>query len=86
MPTPVLAAHFTESHAAHYAYDHPRKGHDLEHWTVEHPNMLTRAQLDDLGLPADAAFHSGFFTSGVQTWHYTAKRPLSSGTCSRCAS
>lgn len=71
-------------HAAHYMYDHPGRGHDLEEWIVESVVRPDYEQLAELGLPADAEWHTGHRADGVQRWTYIAKRSMSAGTCERC--
>jgi len=80
---PALVAHRRISHAAHYAYGRAG-GHDLEEWTIRSPQKPTYEQIVALGLPSDAKYHSGSVRDGVQHWTWTAIRPLSAGTCSRC--
>lgn len=67
-------------HAAHYAYSHPGKGHDLLIVEVESPEQLRPA-----GLPLSFAYHSGSRINGVQTWRFTRIAPLSPGKCGRCS-
>lgn len=67
-------------HAAHYAYNHPAGGHDLEQWTFAAP---VNKRPEDV--PRDAEYHSGFVKDGVQYWVYVRTAPLSPGGCKRCA-
>lgn len=85
--TPVLVEQNHVRHAAHYAYNHPVKGHDLDRWVVRSQARPTFEQLAALGLPSDAEWHTGYRDSGTgpQHWVYIAKRPLSEGMCERCA-
>lgn len=73
-------------HAAHYMYNHPARGHDLDRWIVQAASQPTQAQLSALGLPDDAEWSTGHIdpSTGRQHWVYLAKRPLSEGTCDRC--
>jgi hypothetical protein len=68
-----------EEHAAHYAYGHPKRGHDLLWAEVAGPTNVRPA-----GLSADFEFAIGNRIGGVQTWLYTRKAPLSPGKCGRC--
>lgn len=65
-------------HAAHYP--HIGGGHDLEQWTYAQPERLPVPE----GVPADAEYHSGSRSEGVQSWHYVRTAPLSPGICERC--
>lgn len=84
--TPELVEQSRIRHAAHYMYDHPARGHDLDRWVVRSQTRPTFEQLTALGLPADAEWHTGYAAPGTrqQHWVYIAKRPLSEGTCERC--
>jgi hypothetical protein len=86
VPVPVLVGHDRVRHAAHYMYNHPARGHDLDRWTVRAVVQPTSEQLSSLGMPSDAEWSTGYITpdTGTQHWIYLAKRPLSEGTCERC--
>jgi hypothetical protein len=83
---PVLVEQDRVRHAAHYMYEHPARGHDLDRWIVRAAVRPTREQLSTLGLLGDAECHTGHIDpdTGRQYWIYLAKRPLSEGTCDRC--
>jgi len=82
---PVLVEHGRVRHAAHYMFDHPARGHDLERWIVRAAVRPTFEQLTALGLPRDAEWYTGHIAPDMgQHWVYIAKRPLSEGTCERC--
>jgi hypothetical protein len=67
-------------HAAHYAYDHPARGHDLEQWDVTQPFHHARPD----GVPWDAEKHSGYVDdAGRAHTLFTRPAPLT-GTCDRC--
>ncbi len=58
---------------------------DLQSITVTSRSRPLRADLDALGVPADAEYHCGSYDAcaGVQSWHYT--RPLGvTGSCREC--
>lgn len=80
---PRLVSHETVRHAAHD--EGGRGGHDLEQWVIAAPQQPTRVQVAALGVAADASWHSGHVAEGEQRWTYTARRPLSAGSCQRCA-
>ncbi len=73
-------------HAAHYGYGRKERGHDLEEWVV----TLSAVEVDmrpeecRRDVPADAEFCCGNFISGVQSWTYTRRAPMSAGECARC--
>ena len=78
-----VTAHDTAPHAGHYAYG--AGGHDLERWVIQSSTIPTALDAANLGLPADARYHSGFRDgNGVQFWMFTAIRPLSPGECRLC--
>lgn len=85
MTAPRMVLYQLVRHAAHYLYDHPDRGHDLEQWVIAAPDQPTHAQAVALGVAADATFHSGHAAGGEQCWMYLARRPMSAGTCERCA-
>ena len=76
-------------HAAHYMYDHPGRGHDLEQWLIamqpeDGTQLPAGSHVIVLGLPEDARMSYGFCVEGVQHWLFEARRPMSPGTCERC--
>jgi len=80
---PVLVGYNRISHAAHYMYG--AGGHDLDRWVVRSIERPGLAKLAELGVAADAAWHSGYVSNGQQHWIYTAIRPLSVGVaCPTC--
>jgi len=83
---PVLIRADHIRHAAHYMYNHPAGGHDLDRWVIRSATQPTFEQMTALGLPSDAEWHTGYIESGTgrQHWVYIARRPLSDGTCERC--
>ncbi len=84
--TVALISHSLIKHAAHYMYDHPAKGHDLEQWVIETDGTIDRyAARLALGVATDADWHSGYIENGRQRWVWEAKRPFSSGTCEHCS-
>jgi hypothetical protein len=82
----VLVEQNRVRHAAHYMYEHPARGHDLDRWNIRAAMRPTHEQLSALGLPDDAEWHTGYIDpdTGSQYWIFLAKRPLSEGTCDRC--
>jgi hypothetical protein len=68
-----------EPHAAHYAYDHPKRGHDLERWSYAQERRLPVP----VGVPRNAEYHSGFMRDGMQHWTYVRTAPLT-GSCAFC--
>lgn len=79
-----LRSNRTIRHAAHYLYG--PGGHDLEEWVVESPCVPWEfRQHDELGIPREAQYSYGFRDGDVQCWVFLLKRPLSDGTCNRCA-
>lgn len=75
----MVAVQYTRvRHAAHYGYNHPAKGHDLERW-----EFVANDNVRPEGVPVDAEYHCGFLEGGVQRWVYVRVAPLS-GTCPRC--
>lgn len=80
----ILISYNLVRHAAHYAYDHQDRGHDLAQWVIESPTWPELQQVTALGLPDDAEYDSGHLFEGRQRWVYVARRPISPGTCSRC--
>ncbi len=69
-------------HAAHYAYGHPAKGHDLEQWDVKQPK---RGPVPP-EVPTNAEYHSGYIDKdGAQHWLWVRTAPLSPGECKRCS-
>jgi hypothetical protein len=84
-PMPRLVSHGLERHAGHGLFG--VGGHDLERWVVEAPSCPSHPELIALGLAADARWESGgALVDGRRQWLYTAIRPMSPGTCERCAS
>lgn len=82
-----IVSHRLVKHAAHYMYDHPAKGHDLEQWVTETEDSIDRPDYDTriaLGIAPDASYQSGHIESGRQRWTWEAKRPFSSERCERC--
>ena len=76
-----MSAYRRIPHAAHYGYNHPAVGHDLEQWDY--------AQASRLPVPPDvpfsAEYHSGYVDSGgAQHWLYVRRAPLSPGECVWC--
>lgn len=82
-----MISHRLIKHAAHYMYDHPARGHDIEQWvtasgdSTDRPSFAARVAV---GVAPDADYHSGYVKDGRQHWVWVAKRPFSSGTCGRC--
>jgi hypothetical protein len=74
-------------HAAHYAYTHPAKGHDLEQWDVTGDLPRGPRTGDPIApsvVPRDAVYHYGYLDKdGVQHWLFTRRAPLT-GNCARC--
>lgn len=56
---------------------------DLQVITVRWARLPTREELDDLGVPPDAEYHSGYVTDAGQHWDFTRKLNAT-GTCDRC--
>jgi hypothetical protein len=86
---PALTRTFTARHAAHHPGCESRPASDLTTWVVRNQAPPTRAQLDQLGVPPAAEYHSGTIArrSGARLWHYTISTPAAPGsTCERCAS
>ncbi len=67
-------------HAAHYSYDHPAKGHDLESWDVQQG----WADAHPVGVPVDAEKNHGYVMDGVQHVVFVRRAPLSGPPCARC--
>ncbi len=84
--TAILVEYRLVKHAAHYAYDHPGRGHDLAQWTIEVVKRPDYADRIALGMSSDVEYHFGYVLDGQQRWVYTARRPMSDGVCDRCAS
>lgn len=67
-------------HAAHYAYQDSRIGHDVEQWTYAQVDRRPRPA----AIPADAGWLNGHTVRGVQHWTYQRTAPLSGPRCPRC--
>ena len=71
------------AHAAHYAYNHPAKGHDLEVWMVESDGSFNPKRPTEV--PQDAEYQCGEMTAGKQYWRFVRTAPLSNVHCAECA-
>lgn len=86
----AVASYKRVRHAAHYAYNHPAGGHDLEHWAVpslegERPqDARARAGAE---VPRDAEYHSGYRDErGRHHWLFVRVAPFTPDpACERCA-
>ena len=79
------------AHAAHYAPEHPARGHDLIAVEVvirageETPfNSRGEPEVRPVGLPAEFKYHSGSRIHGASQWRFVKTAPLSPGKCARC--
>lgn len=82
-----VVSHRIIKHAAHYMYDHPAGGHDLEQWITETEDSIDRPSYDErlaLGIAPNADCSSGHIERGRQQWTWTVKRPFSPERCDRC--
>ena len=79
------------AHAAHYAPEHPEKGHDLLIVEVVVPagqetpfNKRGEPDVRPVALPAEFKYHSGSRIPGAQQWRFVKAVPLSQGKCGFC--
>lgn len=79
---PVLVDTRDCEHAKHDG----QRAYGFTVWTVRHPVQPTRDQLDAIGVPVSATYHSGSLEvgTGAQTWSYYGPTRVSAGTCPRC--
>ncbi len=82
---PATPVYHRAVHAAHYmgaTLSSPRRGHDLETWTVlDAEHGRTRPSF----VPGDATLDYGNLDDqGRQLWVWRRIAPLSAGTCDRC--
>ena len=79
-----LSAYRRIVHAAHYGYDHPMRGHDLEEWDIASDLVQAEARRGT-DVPLDAQYHVGYYDAdGRHHWTYTRIAPMTGGTCERC--
>lgn len=78
------------AHAAHYAPEHPARGHDLIAVEVvikagvETPfNKRGEPDVRPAGLPSEFKYHSGSRIPGASQWRFVKTAPLSPGKCGR---